>query len=173
MTDVSHRQRGDLSGHPDEMEMRERYSRVMGGRDVVFVDGPVFLAGLYAAISPWILHFHNAHPDLTVNNLVLGIAVAVLALGLSRAPDRMYGLSHALILIGAWLIVAPWVMGSNLDAGIIVSNIIVGGLIALLGLASAAAALKARSSAHRAAKHDARHDTRHDTRNDARNDLRR
>ncbi|WP_052849437.1 SPW repeat protein [Streptomyces avicenniae] len=151
MTDVSHRQRGDLSGHPDEHEMRERYSRVMGGRDVVFVDGPVFLAGLYAAISPWILHFNNAHPDLTVNNLVMGLAVAVLGLGLSRAPDRMYGLSHAIVLIGAWLIVSPWIVGNSPDAGIIVSNIVVGGIIALLGLASAAAALKARSTAHKAA----------------------
>ena len=45
MANVSH-QRGDLSSHPDAQEMRARYDRVLGGRDVALVDGPVFLLGL-------------------------------------------------------------------------------------------------------------------------------
>ncbi|WP_129839490.1 SPW repeat protein [Streptomyces sp. RFCAC02] len=165
MTDVSHRHRGDLAGHPDEMEMRERYSRVMGGRDVVLVDGPVFLAGLYAAISPLVLHFSGPgdHPDLANNNLIVGLAVAVLALGLSRAPERMYGLSHAIIIMGLWLIVAPWIVGADPDAGIIINNAIVGGLIALLGLVSAAAALKARRNAHKRAEAGTHTHTHHGT----------
>ncbi|CAM5368487.1 hypothetical protein SANTM175S_00397 [Streptomyces antimycoticus] len=56
MADVS-RAKGDLRGHPDVSEMRERYARMMDARDVVFLDGPVLLAGLYFAISPWVVHF--------------------------------------------------------------------------------------------------------------------
>ncbi|CAM5665256.1 hypothetical protein SBADM41S_06671 [Streptomyces badius] len=40
MSNVSHA-RSDLSGHPDASEMRARYDRVMGGRDVALVDAPV------------------------------------------------------------------------------------------------------------------------------------
>ncbi len=50
MSNVSHA-RSDLSGHPDASEMRARYDRVMGGRDVALVDAPVFLVGLYCAVS--------------------------------------------------------------------------------------------------------------------------
>ncbi|MDT0444157.1 SPW repeat protein [Streptomyces johnsoniae] len=153
MSDVSHRQRGDLAGHPDEREMRERYSRVMGGRDVVFADGPVFLAGLYAAVSAWAVHFNDSQPELATTNLIAGIAVALLALGFSRAPERMYGMSHAIVVIGAWLIVSPWLVGDGPDAGIILSNVITGGIICLLGLVCAAAALKAHRSSSRGAGH--------------------
>ncbi|WP_326599407.1 SPW repeat protein [Streptomyces sp. NBC_01803] len=143
MTDVSHRRRADLAGHPDEREMRERYSRVLGGRDVVFVDGPLFLAGLYAALSPWAVHFNDNHPDLSINNLIVGIAVALLALGFTRAPERMYGMSHALWAMGAWLIISPWLVGDDPGGGLIASNIITGAIIFLLGLVGAAAAMKA------------------------------
>ncbi|WP_059008943.1 SPW repeat protein [Streptomyces specialis] len=147
MTEVSHRRRADLAGHPDEMEMRERYSRILGGRDVVFVDGPLFLAGLWAAISPWAVHFHDNRPDLTVSNLIVGIAVALLALGFSRAPERMYGMSHALWVMGAWLAVSPWVVADDPGARLIASNLITGGLIFLLGLAGALTAMKAAKKA--------------------------
>ncbi len=50
MANVSH-PRGDIAGHPDASEMRARYDRVLGGRDVALVDGPVFLLGLYCAVS--------------------------------------------------------------------------------------------------------------------------
>ena len=44
--------RGDMSTHPDVSEMQARYARMLGGRDVALVDGPVFLLGLYCAVSP-------------------------------------------------------------------------------------------------------------------------
>jgi hypothetical protein len=152
MTDVSHRQRGDIAEHPDAMEMRERYSRVMGGRHVTLVDAPLFLAGLYAAVSPWTLHFTDNQSALTVNNLIVGIAVAILALGLSRAPERMSGMSLAISALGAWLVISPWLSGDDPDAGVVLNNVIVGGIIFLLGLACAATAMKAakgpRGAAH-------------------------
>ncbi len=41
--------RSDRPPPPHASEMRERYDRVLGGRDVALVDGPVFLLGLYCA----------------------------------------------------------------------------------------------------------------------------
>ena len=75
MADVSHT-RGDLAGHPDATEMQARYDRVLGGRDVVLVDGPVFLVGLYCAASPWIVHYTASQSALVTHNLIVGIAIA-------------------------------------------------------------------------------------------------
>ncbi|EFE73364.1 SPW repeat protein [Streptomyces filamentosus] len=145
MSNVSHA-RSDLSGHPDASEMRARYDRVMGGRDVALVDAPVFLVGLYCAVSPWVLHFTANQPALVTHNLVMGIAIAVLALGFTVMPERMYGLSWAMCAIGAWIIVSSWVVGNSPDAGIVINNIIVGGLTVLLGMVCAGAAARTRSA---------------------------
>lgn len=145
MSNVSHA-RHDISGHPDASEMRARYDRVMGGRDVALVDAPVFLVGLYCAVSPWVLHFTASQPALVTHNLVMGIAIAVLALGFTVMPERMSGLSWALCAIGAWIIVSTWVVGSSPDAGVVINNIIVGGLAVLLGMICAGAAAKSRKT---------------------------
>ncbi|MEV1046435.1 SPW repeat protein [Streptomyces sp. NPDC049916] len=145
MSNVSHA-RSDISGHPDASEMRARYDRVMGGRDVALVDAPVFLVGLYCAVSPWVLHFTANQSALATHNLVMGIAIAVLALGFTVMPERMYGLSWAMCAMGAWVIVSTWVVGSSPDTGIVLNNIIVGGLTVLLGMACAGAAARSRST---------------------------
>ncbi|GAB3669124.1 SPW repeat protein [Streptomyces sparsus] len=143
MADVSHH-RGDLSGHPDASEMRERYSRMMGGRDVALVDGPVFLAGLYCAISPWVVNFSGTQPALATHHLIIGIAIAVMALGFTMVPERMYGMSWAMSAIGAWLVLSTWLVGNDPDAGIIWNNVIVGAVVFCLGLASAATAARVK-----------------------------
>ncbi|WP_030255023.1 SPW repeat protein [Streptomyces violens] len=141
MSDVSHR-RGDIASHPDVPEMRDRYARMLGGRDVALVDGPVFLIGLYCAISPWTLHFTTSQPALVTHNLILGIAIGLLALGFTSTPERMYGMSWAMSAIGVWLILSPWIVGTGPDAGVIWNNIIVGALTVVLGLVCAGAATR-------------------------------
>ncbi|MFJ5644923.1 SPW repeat protein [Streptomyces sp. NPDC093223] len=141
MANVSHG-RSDISSHPDVGEMRERYDRMLGGRDVALVDGPVFLLGLYCAASPWILHYTASQPALMTHNLIMGIAIGLLALGFTRAPERMYGLSWAMCALGIWMIIAPWVVGRSPDTGIIINNVIIGALALCLGLVCAASAAK-------------------------------
>jgi hypothetical protein len=126
--------RGDISSHPDVNEMRDRYARMLGGRDVALVDGPVFLLGLYCAASPWIVHYTTSQPDLVVHNLIVGIAIGLLALGFTRAPERMYGLSWAMCALGVWMIVSPWIVGESPDAGVVWNNIVIGALALILGL---------------------------------------
>lgn len=136
MADVSHH-RGDLAGHPDASEMRDRYARMLGGRDVTFVDSPVFLIGLYCAVSPWVVHFAANQPALATHNLLIGAAIAIMGLGFAVAPERMYGLSWAMCAIGVWLVLASWIVGSSPDAGVIWNNIIIGALAFCMGLACA------------------------------------
>lgn len=145
MADISHT-RGDLAGHPDASELRTRYERVMGGKDVALVDGPVFLIGLYCALSPWIVHFSGNQPSLATHNLIIGIAVAVMALGFTMVPERMYGLSWAMCAIGAWLVLSTWIVGTSPDAGVIWNNVIVGALAFCLGLACVGTAMRVNRS---------------------------
>jgi hypothetical protein len=141
MANVSHT-RGDITSHPDAPEMRERYARMLGGRDVALVDGPVFLLGLYCAVSPWILHYTTSQPDLVTHNLIVGIAIGLLALGFTQTPERMYGLSWAFCAIGIWMIIAPWVVGDSPDTGVVLNNIIIGALAVILGLMCTVTAAK-------------------------------
>jgi hypothetical protein len=136
--------RGDITGHPDASEMRDRYARVLGGRDVALVDGPVFLLGLYCAASPWIVHYTTSQPALVTHNLIMGIAIGLLALGFTRAPERMYGLSWAMCALGVWMIISPWIVGESPDAGVVWNNIIIGALAVVLGLVCAGTAAKAQ-----------------------------
>ncbi len=135
--------RGDITSHPDASEMRDRYARMLGGRDVALVDGPVFLLGLYCAASPWIVHYTTSQPPLVTHNLIMGIAIGLLALGFTRAPERMYGLSWAMCALGVWMIVSPWIVGDSPDAGVVWNNIIIGALAVILGLVCAGTAAKA------------------------------
>ncbi|MFJ4537075.1 SPW repeat protein [Streptomyces tibetensis] len=135
--------RGDITTHPDASEMRDRYARVLGGRDVALVDGPVFLLGLYCAASPWIVHYTTSQPALVTHNLIMGIAIGLLALGFTRAPERMYGLSWAMCALGVWMIISPWIVGESPDAGVVWNNIIIGALAVILGLVCAGTAAKA------------------------------
>ncbi|WP_190081761.1 SPW repeat protein [Streptomyces longisporoflavus] len=140
MADVSHR--GDIAAHPDVSEMRDRHARVLRGQSVAMVDGPVFLTGLFCAISPWVVHFTASQSVLTTHNLIMGIAIALLGLGFTFAPARMLGLSWAMCAMGVWMIVSPWVVGQSPDRGVILTNVIIGALTLLLGLMCAGAAAK-------------------------------
>ncbi|PWI07721.1 hypothetical protein DIZ27_26195 [Streptomyces sp. NWU339] len=141
MANVSH-PRGDITSHPDASEMRARYDRVLGGRDVVLVDGPVFLLGLYCAVSPWILHYTTSQPALVPHNLIVGIAIGLLGLGFAAAPARMYGLSGAMCALGVWMIISPWIVGTGPDAGVIWNNVVIGALTLLLGVMCVATAAR-------------------------------
>ncbi|MET8681634.1 SPW repeat protein [Streptomyces sp. NPDC004647] len=136
MADLSHRP-GDLSSHPDVHEMRERYAEMLHGRGASAVEGLAFLAGVYCAISPWTVHFSGAQPELTLNNLVLGIAIALMGIGLAAAPERLGGLSWTMALMGVWLIISPWVVTRFPDSGMIWNNVVIGAVVCLLGLVAA------------------------------------
>ncbi|MER5363426.1 SPW repeat protein [Streptomyces sp. NPDC002785] len=146
MSNLSHTGR-DIASHPDVSEMRDRYARMLGGRDVALVDAPVFLIGLYCAISPWVLNFTASQPRLVTHNLIMGIAIAALGLGFTVMPERMYGLSWAICAIGAWMIISTWVVGSGPDLGVILNNVIIGGLTVLLGLVCVGVSMKSGKKA--------------------------
>ncbi|GAA1801167.1 hypothetical protein GCM10009682_23600 [Luedemannella flava] len=136
MTDTARFTMGD---HPDLLEMRERYERASASGPAVIADGFMLLAGLWLAISPWVLHFSATAPSIALNNLVLGIAVAVVAMSLTLMPQRMVRLSWATAVIGAWVVASPWIIQqSSVTAGIWINNVVTGAVTAVLGIAAGA-----------------------------------
>jgi hypothetical protein len=135
-----------MTGHPDAAEMRERYARLTEGRRVEMMEGLVILTGLYTAISPWVIHFHSRNTSLTVNNLVLGLALAAIGLALAMFPERSLGLGWMLVPVGIWLIISPWVVsvGHGAPVGVVCNNVVVGAIAIVLGAASAAMATGGR-----------------------------
>ncbi len=97
------------------------------------------LTALYLAASPWIVGFNATFRNLAINDLILGIALAVFSLGYGAAYERTHGMAWAGALIGVWTIIAPWVVsGRPATSGSEASNIVAGALVVLMALATIA-----------------------------------
>ncbi|AWS46071.1 SPW repeat protein [Streptosporangium sp. 'caverna'] len=125
-----------LEQHPDLIEMRERYERAGSSTAAQGIDGLSLLAGLWLAISPWVVGF-NGLSRISVSNLVTGIALAALAMAFAAAFGRTYGLSWIAAIIGIWTIIVPWVTGSA-TTSTIWTNVVTGVVIFLLGMGAVA-----------------------------------
>lgn len=90
------------------------------------------LAGLWVAISPWVLTM----PTLAVHNVVVGLAVVafgLLALGGNRGFTSLQGAS---LITGIWVLISPWLIGlsTTVPAEGYWSNIIAGAVIIVLSV---------------------------------------
>jgi hypothetical protein len=127
-----------IDSHPDLVSLRDRYAAMSGKPMAGMIEGLCLLTGLYLAISPWVVGFDN-FTSLRVSNLVTGLALAVLAIGFGSVLERTHGLGWVATAIGAWTIVAPWVVAGSADTTkTITNNAIVGGVACLLGLTTMA-----------------------------------
>lgn len=124
----------EMEHHPDLLEMRARYEAAGQSPAAQVSDGLTLLAGLYLAISPWIVGFSGLAP-ITINNLVIGLAIAGLAIGFSSAFGRTHGIAWICPVLGAWTILAPWVISGDMSTDrTIWNNVVTGALIVCFGL---------------------------------------
>jgi hypothetical protein len=132
------RHTSDITTHPDAMEMRERFAQIAEGPRGSAVDGLIVLLGMYTAISPWVVHFRLGNADVTVNNLIIGLTLAILGLGMALQPARLYQLGWICVPVGVWMIISPWVVtnGHSAPSSIIWNNLWIGVAAILLGLAT-------------------------------------
>ncbi|MDP9849870.1 SPW repeat protein [Streptosporangium lutulentum] len=136
-----------LEQHPDLIEMRERYERAGSSTAAQGIDGLTLLAGLWLAISPWVVGF-NGLSRISVSNLITGIALAALAMAFAAAFGRTYGLSWIAPIIGIWTIIVPWITGSA-TTSTIWNNVVTGVIIFLLGLGAVAVSARKMPSMNR------------------------
>ncbi|BCB89414.1 membrane protein [Phytohabitans suffuscus] len=123
-----------IARHPDIAALRTRFERAAELPVAQAIEGLGFMAGLFLAISPWVLGFSDL-PALAISNLVTGIALMVLALGFASAFERTHGVAWVAPLIGVWTILAPWLVEGPADTTTTIwNNVVVGGVCTLLGL---------------------------------------
>ena len=126
-----------IEQHPDLVAMRAASEDAATLPVGQAVETASLLAGLYLAASPWIVGFHATSRGLTVNNLITGLVLVALALGVVPAYERTHSLGMAAAAIGVWTMIAQWVIQStSTDAGVIASNIVIGAVIFLCAMAT-------------------------------------
>lgn len=124
-----------IEKHPDLLALRAASESAATRPIAQGLECLSLLSGLFLAVSPWIVGFQNVSPALTVNNLVTGLALVVLALGFGPAFERTHAMSMAAFLIGVWTIVAPYVIyQSPRTTRLEVSNIATGAVICVFAL---------------------------------------
>ncbi|HEX2316721.1 MAG TPA: SPW repeat protein [Thermomonospora sp.] len=127
-----------IESHPDIAALRERYDVAAEKPVSQAVDGLIALTGLWLAISPWVVGFEGM-TNLAVNNLITGIALALLAVGFASAFGRTHGMTWIAPVIGVWTIIAPWIVDGGQDTtSTIWNNVVTGALIVILGAAAMA-----------------------------------
>ncbi|MEU6866435.1 SPW repeat protein [Streptomyces sp. NPDC046876] len=126
-----------IEHHPDLAEMRSRFERVTSTPTAQAVEALALITGLYVAASPWIAGF-SGFTSLAVNNLIAGLAYCLCMSGLGSAYERTHAMAWTAVAIGAWTILAPWLIAGNVDTTrTIVSNVIAGAVALLCALAMA------------------------------------
>ena len=136
-----------MARHPDIVALRERYEIASESSLAWLGEGLTFLAGTYAAISAWIIGFNATASSLTATNLVVGIAITMLAFGFATNYARTHVLSWVTPLLGVWLIISPWIVaGVSTTTAMILSNVICGAVVVVCGLAVMSMAMMRRRS---------------------------
>lgn len=125
-----------MRSHPDWAQLPDKRESIAQPSALRAVDGLTFLAGLYLAVSPWVVGF-NGISTLLVNNLIVGAALAMLALWFSPAGRRAVDVAWVVPVIGAWTIISPWVVSGDVSTTATVwNNVVTGVITVLIGLAA-------------------------------------
>ncbi|MDJ0380937.1 SPW repeat protein [Streptomyces sp. G-G2] len=146
----------NIETHPDLAEMRTRFERVTTTPRAQAVETLALITGLYLAASPWIAGFSGL-TALAITNLIAGLAYCLCMGGLGSAYERTHAMAWTAVAIGAWTIVAPWVIVGEMDTTrTVVSNCVTGAVALVLALAMAGmAARERRSGTHRTGREHA------------------
>ncbi|WP_158853429.1 SPW repeat domain-containing protein [Saccharothrix deserti] len=108
------------------------------------------LAGIWLLLAPSVLDYPGGSAARG-NDIVIGSAIAVLAVVRVVAPRNVPWFSVVNVLLGGWLIMAPFAFDHIADVGAAMVNDIVVGLVVVVMAATSAAATFAYRRAHRKA----------------------
>lgn len=104
------------------------------------------LAGLWLVLAPWALAYGTVEPALW-NSVIIGLAVAVLAIVRVGMPLQYEGISWINFVLGIWLILAPFILGFGAIELAMWNSVVVGVIVLALAAWSAVATRNAEGSA--------------------------
>ena len=120
-----------------------------GGRspEAKWASGINVLLGLWLIIAPWVLGY-SGQDNAVWNQVVVGAAIALIALARIAARESWAPVSWVNIILGGWLIVAPFVLAYNETGNrmnIYWNDILVGAAVLILALVSTAGTARRRT----------------------------
>lgn len=89
------------------------------------------LLGVWVVLSPWALGYQDTRVAM-VNALVVGLALIAAALGAIFVPRAWEEWTE--VVLGAWLVMAPWVLGFSMLYQATLSTVVTGLVIVALAL---------------------------------------
>jgi hypothetical protein len=110
-------------------------------RTIVLLSGFNVVAGVWLAVSPWVLGYSDGDPK--GNDVVVGSLIALIALIRISGAFEDAWLSLVNAALGAWLFVAAFTVDATTAASW--NDAITGGVVALLALGSAASSQPGRT----------------------------
>jgi hypothetical protein len=90
-------------------------------------DGAMLILGLWLVVSPFVLQFSSFTEIAALNSYLLGVGVMVFS-AIALARPRMWE-EQVNIVLGLWLVLAPFLLGFTTETAALVNHIIVGLLI--------------------------------------------
>ena len=87
------------------------------------------IAGLWLVLAPFILNYTGSP---RVNDIVVGLIVAVVGVIRTLAVERTAWISWVNIILGIWLIVAPFFLGYSGVSSALWNDVILGIIVAAL-----------------------------------------
>lgn len=94
------------------------------------------IVGVWLIAAPFVLNFENS--DVAQwNHIIVGAAVALMALIRATDPDHRAGISWTNVVLGAWMVAAPFVLGYSGVNEAQTNSIVTGLIIIALGAFSA------------------------------------
>src|SRR5947208_1991704 len=76
------------------------------GWQIGIAEGLVLLSGLYLIIMPWLVGYGDL-AQLVLSDMIVGLALSLLAVGHAVAFDRLRALSWVMPALGLWAVLSP------------------------------------------------------------------
>lgn len=120
------------TAYPDTVHAAPRWY----GRSYDAFTWIALLGGLWIAILPWVMNFATTSPQLKVNDLIIGLAAAFIAVCSMTALRGVTGSGLANVVLGAWLIAnafEPFLTPGGV--GFMIGQIVGGAVVLVFALA--------------------------------------
>ncbi|MHB1416314.1 MAG: SPW repeat protein [Chloroflexota bacterium] len=103
--------------------------------EVRITSGITAAIGVWEVIAPFVLGYVVLSPA-PGNDIIIGLTIAALGAARAISGDHQTWLSWGHVVVGLWLIAAPFILGYSNIAAATVNDIIVGLVVSALGLVS-------------------------------------
>lgn len=105
---------------------------------VKWTSGTNLVAGIWLILAPFILGYSSVTAAVW-NDIVIGLAVAGLAWVRVAKPTEREGVSWINVVLGVWLLAAPFALGYTATAAAMWNDIVIGIVVVVLAAWSAMA----------------------------------